>query len=98
MARSRSRPTTHPHILQRLPVELVELVIQHMDLKDAMQLSMTNKAWRKLAESNVLHTVDLFYRGSRGIPDAVRRCASRVMVGCALYDSKEDRLAEMRST
>ena len=98
MARSRPPPQTHPHILQRLSVELVDLVLQHMELEDAKSLSMINKAWRKLAESNVLHTIDMFYRVSREIPDAVRRCASRVMVGCTLYDSEEDRLADMRST
>lgn len=51
--RATSAAPAKAHILQRLPLELVELVVETLSLKDARSLSTVNKEWRKLVENRL---------------------------------------------
>ena len=51
--------STSPHIMQRLPTELVSLVIDRLPLSDAKSLSLVDKEWRELSVQRVFRQMGL---------------------------------------
>ena len=47
MQMSQSTSPPRPHILQRLPLELVELALAHLDTAELRRLSLVDKFWRE---------------------------------------------------
>ena len=52
---------TSLHIMQRLPIELVSIVIDRLHLRDAKSLSLVNKEWRQLSLARVFRCIRLWH-------------------------------------